>query len=181
MIRQKGPKSLTDLCLDKIRRSDLSHIDFTGVPPHLIAKILQFVRSPEELAEIQDFGMNNNSKIFQSVVEDKWNQLVLSKYWRGKPNPPVLPPNGTWRMFFDECQRKEMDHLQFQREQAYKEAPQKKKKSATVLDGKKMNMLLRSAPSSRSRSYSNSNSSKSGSNVGELGQKFLKKLSRMYF
>lgn len=185
MIKIHKLKSLRDICLDKIQTHDLSLVCFDGIPPHLIDLILKNVNSPNELARIQDAKTNKNSEQFAESVDERWHKFVLSIFWVGKKNQPELPPRTTWRMYYDDLERKNKENKEaltqkLQKEKIIKE--KMKKKKSKIVDDQTAKQVLRTAaltqrPSSGYRSISPHNNPSYGKGARDL----LKKMSKFNF
>lgn len=182
MIRTQRLKSLRDICLDRIQAHDLSMVNFEGIPPHLIDLILKNVSSPSELARIQNSETNKNSKLFANAVDERWHQFVLSKFWVGKRTQPELRPNTTWKMFYEDLDRKNKEAIQQQLEKDRIMKAQMKKKKSKIIDEKAARQGLQSTTSfSRSFSGYRAVSPANNPNVGKGARDLLKKIGKYNF
>ena len=182
MIKIQKLKTLRDICLDRIQAHDLSLVSFEGIPPHLIDLILKNVSSPTDLAKIQDAETNKNSEQFAESIDERWHQFVLTKFWVGKKTQPVLPPKTTWRMLYDDLERKNKEALtqQFEKDRIMKEKTKKKK--SKIVDDQTAKQALRTAaltqrPSSGYRAPSPYNNPAYGKGARDL----MKKMSKFNF
>lgn len=175
MIRIQKLKSLRDICLSRIQAHDLAYVDFDGIPPHLITLILKNVSSPAELARIQNSEINKNSKLFAIAVDERWHEFVLSKFFVGQKKQPELPPKTTWKMLYDDLERKNKEELRQQLEKN-KMKEKAKKKNPKIVDEKTARQGLQSV-TSRANSYRTVNPYNHPS-VGKDMKDFMKKISK---
>lgn len=181
MIKTHKLKSLRDICLDKIQAHDLSLVSFEGIPPHLIDLILKNVSTPAELAQIQDSKVNKKSELFSQSVDERWHQFVLTKFWVGKKNPPVLPPKTTWRMLYDDLERKNKEAINQQLEKDRIMKEKMKKKKSKIVDEKTAMQSLRSVTAYPKPYSGYRSSSPINPNVGKGAQDLIKKMRKFNF
>jgi hypothetical protein len=148
-VANRMPK-LKEICMRNFHSGYLSTIPFAQVPPHLVAEIISSVKTPAELAAIDDRPGNRDIPWLCAATDDRWHEFVLSRFWAGKTDRPELPSGATWRKFYDSLNAQRTELLQAGSQSVG--AIQTKPKKSKVVDISEIRQTRRASPQ-HSRHY----------------------------